>query len=104
MTARYDNRHYFEPIRQILDRLLTGGPLKRKAAAAEIWAVWADAVGTNVARHARPLRFEAGTLTVLVDSPAWHHQLRFLEAEILAKLNARTGTPRVRKLRFRVGD
>lgn len=104
MTAKYDNFHYFEPVGQVLRRLLAHGPLRRKAASAEVWTAWPKAVGANVATHAQPLRLEAGTLTVIVDSAPWHHQLRFMEAAIVSKLNAELGASVVRKLRFRVGN
>ena len=103
MTVQYDNRHFFEPLRQILSRVLTQGPLRDKAKMVELWSVWEDAVGPAVAAHARPLRIEKGLITVLVDTPVWHHQLQMLQGKVIAELNARLHGKPVRELRFKVG-
>lgn len=104
MTARYDETHWFEPVRQILDRVLGSGPLKKKRETAEVWAVWAEAVGPSIAAHTKPLRLERGTLTVEVDSAAWHHQLHALQGKILHELDVRLVQDRVTKLRFLVAS
>jgi predicted nucleic acid-binding Zn ribbon protein len=57
-----------------------------------IFGTWDEAVGGVIAAHARPLRIDRGVLTVEVDEPGWATQLRFLEGEIRARLEAVGGT------------
>jgi len=102
VSGHYENTHFFEPLKQILDRVLGRGPLARKLAAAEIWTIWEAAVGAKVAKHARPVRLENGVLLVDVDSPAWHHQLHLLERHLIQELNARLTEEKVKKVRLRV--
>ena len=47
---------------------------------------WDEAVGPQVAAHARPLVLDAGTLVVEVDEPGWATQLRFLEHDLIERL------------------
>lgn len=56
-----------------------------------VFGGWADAVGPQVAAHARPVRLDGTILRVEVDEPGWATQLRFLEADLLARL-ASTGS------------
>jgi Dna[CI] antecedent, DciA len=47
---------------------------------------WLDAVGATVAAHASPVRIDGTRLVVVVDDPAWATQLRYLDAELRARL------------------
>lgn len=47
---------------------------------------WRTVVGDAVAAHARPRNLQAGILTIEVDTPEWATQLRFLEAQIVARV------------------
>ena len=52
---------------------------------------WADAVGETVAEHARPVKLDGDRLLVEVDEPGWATQLRFLEADVIARLRSVAG-------------
>ena len=56
-----------------------------------VFARWEDAVGAQVAAHARPVKLSEGRLMVEVDEPGWATQLRFLEVELLARIKATAG-------------
>ncbi|HTW84791.1 MAG TPA: DUF721 domain-containing protein [Candidatus Sulfotelmatobacter sp.] len=66
-------------------------------------AAWPDLVGADVARAATPVALERDVLVVLTTSPAWSHQLAFLEPEIVRGLRALPATRTLERLRFRVG-
>lgn len=66
------------------------------AAVGTVFSRWEELVGPAVARHARPLRLEEGTLVVAVDQPPWATQLRVLAPGILARLTEQTGERLVR--------
>ena len=57
----------------------------------QVWEVWDEAVGSTIARQSRPAAFKDRMLLVHVSSSTWLHQLRFLEKEMVAKLNAALG-------------
>jgi Dna[CI] antecedent, DciA len=66
-------------------------------------AAWLELVGADVARAAQPVAIERDVVVVLTTSPAWSHQLAFLEPEIVRGLQALPETRSVTRLRFRVG-
>ncbi len=86
------------PLRASLDgvvRSLRGGPTAGSGPAGAapsagamggLFRGWADAVGERVAAHARPIVLDRGRLVVEVDQPGWATQLRFLEADLVARL------------------
>jgi hypothetical protein len=66
-------------------------------------SAWADLVGNDVARAAQPVAIEREALIVLTTSPAWSHQLTFLEPEIVRGLRLLPEARELTRLRFRVG-
>ena len=49
---------------------------------------WEAVVGEGIAAHARPAKIDRGRLLVYVDEPGWATQLRYLEGDVLARLQA----------------
>lgn len=64
---------------------------------------WADVVGEDLATRSRPGRLAGGVLQVVVESPAWATQLRYLTAQIAGRVTAVTGAE-VREVVIVVGD
>lgn len=64
---------------------------------------WAGIAGHLVATHSRPLRLSRQRLTVAAESPAWLHQLRYLEPMLLAQIQRVFGPELVTELRWVVG-
>ena len=46
---------------------------------------WSEIVGPAVAARARPRHLRAGVLTVTVDDGGWATQLRYSEADVIAR-------------------
>jgi len=63
---------------------------------------WPQLVGPALAAHTRPRALRAGTLVVAVDDPAWATQLRWLEADLVARLGELVGPDRVVRIEVRV--
>ena len=61
---------------------------------------WPDAVGPQVARRARAVSFQDGTLVVEVEGSAWLQELSILKRELVRQLNRRLGAHPVRDIRF----
>ncbi|HVM52358.1 MAG TPA: DUF721 domain-containing protein [Acidimicrobiales bacterium] len=62
-------------------------------------AAWGDLVGDGLAGHTRPAALHGTTLVVAVDDPAWATQLRYLEADLLARIAESAGAGSVTELR-----
>lgn len=61
---------------------------------------WPDAVGPRVARRARAVSFQEGTLVVEVEGSAWLQELSILKRDLVCQLNRHLGSPHVRDLRL----
>jgi predicted nucleic acid-binding Zn ribbon protein len=82
--AVYDVRPMGDSVAKIARQLGLSTPTR----IIQVFSNWEEVVGSVIAAHSRPERLRAGELLVMVDEPAWATELRFLEAEVLAKLNA----------------
>ncbi len=62
---------------------------------------WPAIVGADVARHCRPGRLEARTLTCFVDTPVWLSELkRYGQRQMLANIQQHLGAETVTALRL----
>ncbi len=89
------------PLSRALGRVLKslrGGDVSTTAT---VFGRWSDLVGDAVAAHVTPVKLDRGTLVVEVDDPAWATQMRFLEADLLARLRG-SGEMAVERLEMRV--
>jgi predicted nucleic acid-binding Zn ribbon protein len=66
-----------------------------------VFGRWNEIVGDVVAGHVQPVKLDGDRLIVEVDDPAWATQLRFLEADLKARLLATIGA-RVERFEIRV--
>ena len=55
-----------------------------------VFGEWPNIVGEQVAQHVTPIKLERGRLIVEIDDPSWATQMRFLEPQLIEKLNAAT--------------
>jgi predicted nucleic acid-binding Zn ribbon protein len=79
------------PISASLDEVVRSlrGPGRREVGG--VFGRWEEAVGAQVAAHARPVRLDAGLLVVEVDEPAWATQITLLSNTIRERLMTVTG-------------
>ncbi|MEZ5212200.1 MULTISPECIES: DUF721 family protein [unclassified Gordonia (in: high G+C Gram-positive bacteria)] len=61
---------------------------------------WPSIVGEEISAHAEPTHLSEGVLHVRADSTAWATQLRYLSAQIVAKISAVAGDGVVKSLRI----
>jgi predicted nucleic acid-binding Zn ribbon protein len=59
---------------------------------ATVFSRWEQLVGPDVASHAVPRSLRKGILVIEVDHPAWATELRWLSADLLARVQAETGS------------
>jgi predicted nucleic acid-binding Zn ribbon protein len=72
-------------------------------AVAGVFARWEEAVGPDVAAHARPVALRDGVLLVEVDEPGWATQLRYLQGRLVERLRAVAGAASLHAIELRVG-
>jgi predicted nucleic acid-binding Zn ribbon protein len=65
--------------------------------------VWEKTVGPPIADNAKPFAVKGSLLLVHVSSSAWLHQLQFLKAELLDKLNQGLKNERIEEIKFKIG-
>jgi predicted nucleic acid-binding Zn ribbon protein len=70
---------------------------------ARVHTVWADAVGPAIAGSARPIAERGGVLTVACEAAVWAHELKLMEADLLARLNGALASEDIHELRCRTG-
>jgi predicted nucleic acid-binding Zn ribbon protein len=85
-----------------LDRVAHALGVPRASTLSGVFASWPDMVGESVAQHTRPASLRDGVLVVAVDEPAWATQLRWLEADLLTRLDDVLGPDQVRAIEVRV--
>ena len=61
---------------------------------------WESIVGSDIAAHAEPTELTGGVLFVRAESTAWATQLRYVQAQIIAKIAAAVGDGVVKSLRI----
>lgn len=71
----------------------------RDVTKANLFARWAELVGTDIAAHATPVSLVDGELVVQAESTAWATQLRMLAPGMITKINAAVGRGTVIRIR-----
>lgn len=90
------------PIATSLDRVLRSLRAPAARTVKTVFTEWPELAGPGLAAHAHPVALRDGELVVEVDDPAWASQLRWLEPELRARLEALPGGPRIERIRFRL--
>ncbi len=103
MSDRRFNAKSFAPIGDVLGRVLQKHQPARNQALMGIWQVWDEAVGEGIASNARPAAFKKDLLLLHVSNSAWLHHLRFMEPEIIEKVNAALGGKYIRRIQMKIG-
>lgn len=88
----------------LLEKLVAGWGVAEKLEQYQVWQVWTEVVGEQIAAHATPLRIRDHRLEVRVDQAVWMQQLQLLKPKIVAALNQRLGGEPVRDIFWRQGQ
>lgn len=103
MDRRYRKNKGFSAIGDVLDKVVPHHRPKMDQTMIQIWEIWESAVGVDVAAHARPAAFKGDLLLVHVSNSSMLHHMRFMEKEMIRKLNQAIGSQQVRALTFKIG-
>ncbi|MGK2947523.1 MAG: DciA family protein [Acidimicrobiales bacterium] len=92
-----------QPIGTALDAVMKGLGAPEASGVHLVFDRWSEVVGEALAARTRPLKIEGQRLVLAVDEPAIATHVRFLQAELLARLADLLGPGRVTALDLRVG-
>lgn len=92
-----------QPVGKALDAVMRGLGAPEASGVHQVFDRWAEVVGDSLAERTRPLRIEGDRLVLAVDEPAMATHVRFLEKELLNRLQELLGPGRVTALDLRVG-
>lgn len=88
------------PIRGLVGAILKKLGVAEQVERAAVFSEWEDRVGEKIARRARPVRLNEGTLFVEVESSSWMMELQMMKRELMERLNAGRESGRIEKLVF----
>ncbi len=78
--------------------------LEQRLQQSQVFFLWPNIVGADVARHAQPVALRKGMLIVAVDHPVWLQELsRYHKPLLLQKVQKSIGKQAVRDIVFRIG-
>lgn len=89
------------PITSSLDGLMRSLRGTDRVQIGGVFGRWDEAVGTDLAKHVRPVRLDDGVLTVEVADAAWATQVKFLAGDIQRRL-AEVADVRIERVEVRV--
>jgi predicted nucleic acid-binding Zn ribbon protein len=86
-----------------MNEVLAQSGVADRIAQAKVIPEWRSLVGPQIAKVTEPLSVTPqGTLFVAVATNAWMTELSLLEPELLRRLNQRTGSLPIRKIRWQI--
>lgn len=89
-------------VRQLLDRVVRGMGAPGTDAVDLVFNRWAEVVGGVLASRTQPVALEKGRLVLQADDPAVVSHVRWLEGELLERLDDLLGPGRVSGVEVRV--
>jgi len=92
-----------QPIGRSLDAVMRSLGAPEASGVHLVFDRWADVVGESLAARTRPLKLDGTRLVLAVDEPAIATHVKFLQAQLLARLEELLGAGRVTALDLRVG-
>lgn len=101
MTVR---RKRLEPLADALAEYLKSSGIAEAAEARRVFTEWRARVGDRIADVATPLRMDRDMLIVGVRSSAWLMELKLMERQLLARINADDEQGRIERIRLVLGD
>jgi predicted nucleic acid-binding Zn ribbon protein len=90
-------------IGEVVSDVLRQKGMKARIDQASVVTDWGSVVGPAISAVTTPISVTPdGTLFIAVTTNAWMNELSLMEPELVRALNLRTGSPRVRKIRFQL--
>jgi predicted nucleic acid-binding Zn ribbon protein len=103
MAQKRFNSKNFTDLGSILDGVLHQYRPKSDQELCKLWDVWSLAVGPEIAANTRPAAFKRNILLLHVSNSSWLHHLRFMEKDLIAKINGALGSDRIETIQLKIG-
>ena len=87
-----------ESLGDVLATLIKDLGIGKKLSEQGLIEQWPQVVGDKIAKHTRAVTCEGGKLFVEVDSAAWRHELLYMKAQILERLNRKAGSKVIQEI------
>jgi len=87
-----------QSLAEAIGHLVDGAGMRERLDEAAITEAWPEVAGAMVARHTTAIRLRNAILRISVDSAPLRHELSYLRADILARLNERAGREVVKEV------
>ena len=87
-------------LKDILNKALHSQGMDKRLQQENAVVIWEDIVGSRIAKAAKAIRIDRGTLLIEVKSSAWKQQIQMLKPDIIKKLNNQLGKNTVKNIRF----
>ena len=107
---QFPSRESFAPgkattaMNTLVPSVMKGFGLEKRLHESQVFHLWQQIVGADVASHAHPVSLRNGILVVAVDHPIWLQELqRFHKALLLQKVQECVGKKAIRDIFFRIG-
>jgi predicted nucleic acid-binding Zn ribbon protein len=92
------------PVSQLVPQVMKKLGLEQRLQQSQVFFLWPEIVGSDIAHHAQPVSLRNGLLVVAVDHPIWLQELsRYHKPLMLQKVQERVGKKAVRDICFRIG-
>ena len=92
------------PLSAVVPDVMKRLGLEQRLQQSQVFFLWPQLVGNDIARHAQPVALRAGILIVAVDHPVWLQELsRYHKPLIMQKVQQIVGNKAVRDITFRIG-
>ncbi|MDO8493906.1 MAG: DUF721 domain-containing protein [Deltaproteobacteria bacterium] len=92
----------FSNIKDILKNLAKDGKWEKEQKRFELWEKWEEVVGANIARHAKPSKWQSDQLIVETTDSCWLQELRMMEEELLEKIKKSYPNLKIRGIRWKL--
>lgn len=104
MTADPSGAQATASLNKLIPGVMKRLGLEQRLQQSQVFYLWPQIVGADIARHAQPVSLRNGLLVVAVDHPVWLQELsRYHKALLLQKVRATVGQKTVRDIVFRIG-
>jgi predicted nucleic acid-binding Zn ribbon protein len=89
---------------KLVPMVMKGLGLEQRLQQSQVFFLWPQIVGADIARHAQPVSLRNKLLIIAVDHPGWLQELsRYHKPLLLQKVRERIGQTAVRDIVFRIG-
>ena len=103
MSTGGRNKSAFVLAGDIIGQLMETFRTQKDGQLSQIWSLWGEAVGNQIAAKAQPKAYKGRILHVNVQSSVWMMELRYLKSDIIRRINESLGNEVVKEIKFKVG-